>query len=488
MTRINTNVQSLVAQRALGINNTSLSQALNRLSTGLRINSGRDDPAGLIASETLRASIRAIDQSIDNARRADTIIAVAEGGLQELSALLLEIESLVDSSANEAGLTTDEVSANQLQIDSILDSIDRIAEQTAFGSRKLLNGDFDFTTSGLIATQITSLQINAAKIPNGATRQVNVSVVTGSEFAKVSAVLGGMNGSGLRGAVLSAATTFQVRGNLGSDLLSFASGTSAADVVTAINSSTALTGVSAITSGGAGGMTSVILASTDYGADALVSVSALQNPTQLFLTTSGSEQEDKGLNGTITVNGSAAIVNGLDVSVRAGSLSIDMTLAATIGGVSASSTSFVITGGGATFQISPIVGLSGQETIGIGEVSSAKLGSSGIGFLSSLGSGQTNDLASKNFTTAQRVIRQTINQVASLRGRLGAFQKNTLSTTINALGIARENVTAAESAIRDADFAKETSDLTRAQILVNSSTTVLQIANAQPQNALALLG
>src|SRR5262245_33636078 len=96
MSRINTNVTSLVARRAIGVNNRSLNQALLRLSTGLRINSGKDDPAGLIASETLRSGIRAISSAIENANRADTIVAVAEGGLQEVSSLLLELENLVD--------------------------------------------------------------------------------------------------------------------------------------------------------------------------------------------------------------------------------------------------------------------------------------------------------------------------------------------------------------------------------------------------------
>ena len=105
MSRINTNIQSLIARRTLGINNAALNQTLERLSTGLRINSGKDDPAGLIASETLRSSMRAISQAIDNAIRADTIISVAEGSLQEVSSLLLELEALIDQSANEAGLT-----------------------------------------------------------------------------------------------------------------------------------------------------------------------------------------------------------------------------------------------------------------------------------------------------------------------------------------------------------------------------------------------
>ena len=104
-----------------------------------------------------------------------------------------------------------------------------------------------------------------------------------------------------------------------------------------------------------------------------------------------------------------------------------------------------------------------------------------------LRSGSGNDLASKKFATTQRIVRAAISQVASLRGRLGAFQKDTLNTTVNSLQVARENITAAESAIRDADFAVETSNLTRAQILVSASTTVLQLANSQPQNALALL-
>ena len=149
MTRINTNVPSLVAARILTRNNESLNTALERLSTGLRINRGKDDPAGLIASETLRSEITAIGAAIDNARRADNVVSVAEGALQEVNALLIELESLVDHTANEAGLGDEEVSANQLQIDSILDTINRIATSTEFQGKKLLNGTLDYTTSGV---------------------------------------------------------------------------------------------------------------------------------------------------------------------------------------------------------------------------------------------------------------------------------------------------------------------------------------------------
>jgi len=494
MSRINTNIQSLVARRALALNNNSLQQSLERLSTGLRINTGKDDPAGLIASETLRAGIRAISTAISNAERADTIVNVAEGGLQEISSLLLDLENLIDQTANEAGLTPEEISANQLQIDSILQSIDRLAEATAFGNKKLLNGSLDFTTSGVnidestgtALTDLDRVQINAAKVPAGSFRQVNVNVVAGSEFAYISALGAGTDGGGSLDGTLAAATTIQVRGNFGSDIISFASGATAVQIAAAVNGSKELTGVSATASAATGGATSVVFQSTGFGADAFVSVSVLENLTAF--SSQAANATDYGVDGTVTVNGANAIVRGLDASVRTGGLSLDLTLTPTFGGTAGGTTSFEITGGGAIFSISPTVSLSGQETIGVTEVSSAKLGSTGTGYLATLKSGLANDLSSKNFASAQRIVREAINQVASLRGRLGSFQKDTLTTTINSLRVARENVTAAESAIRDADFAAETSNLTRAQILVNSSTAILQIANAAPQNVLALLG
>ncbi len=494
MSRINTNIQSLTARRALDLNNASLNQALQRLSTGLRINSGRDDPAGLIASETLRSSLRATDTAIDNATRADTIVAVAEGGLQEVSSLLLNLENLIDQTANEAGLTPEEISANQQQIDSILASINRLAEATAFGNKRLLNGTLDFTTSGINITESTGaavthlnkVQINAAKIPSGSFRQVTVAVVAASKIAVASTVLAGTNSSGVRNGTLKGVTTIQITGNLGTETLSFASGTTAASIATSIRGSSQLTGISATASAATGGPASLVLQSTAFGLDQFVSVSVLQNASTAFVA-QAADTKKFGTDGTVTINGANAVVKGLDVSVNAASLSLDLALTSTFGSVAGGTSSFEIKGGGAVFSISPTVGLSGQETLGIGEVSAAKLGNAGVGFLASLSTGLTNGLASKNFSTAQRIVRASIDQVAKLRGRLGGFQKNTLASTINSLRVARENVTAAESAIRDADFASETSSLTRSQILVAASTNTLRLANAAPQNVLSLL-
>src|SRR5437762_10342098 len=125
MSRINTNVSSLIAQRVLRKNNDSLNTSLERLSTGLRINRGSDNPAGLIASENLRAEKTGITAAIDNAQRASNIIGTTEGGLNEVSSLLNEVQNLISQSANSGGLSAEEKQANQLQVDSILGTINR---------------------------------------------------------------------------------------------------------------------------------------------------------------------------------------------------------------------------------------------------------------------------------------------------------------------------------------------------------------------------
>ncbi|MBA4120788.1 MAG: flagellin, partial [Isosphaera sp.] len=142
MARINTNPASLIAQRNLVNNTRALNTTLERLSTGLRINRGADDPAGLIASENLRAERTALSSAISNAERADQLVNIAEGGLQELSNLLTDLRGLVTSTANTAGLSDEERNANQLQIDSILQTIDRLADATNFQGVQLLNGNF----------------------------------------------------------------------------------------------------------------------------------------------------------------------------------------------------------------------------------------------------------------------------------------------------------------------------------------------------------
>jgi len=112
MTRINSNVPALRAIHQLRSNQLDLNTRLERLATGLRINRGADDPAGLIASEGLRSEIRSISQAIDNSTRATNVVSTAEGALTEVSALLVQLQDLVVQTANEGALTDNEVAAN----------------------------------------------------------------------------------------------------------------------------------------------------------------------------------------------------------------------------------------------------------------------------------------------------------------------------------------------------------------------------------------
>lgn len=181
MSRINTNVPSLLGNRVLNANKDSLNQALERLSTGLRINRGKDDPAGLIASQNLRAEKSSLNAAISNAERADQVVNIAEGGLEEVASLLNEVQGLITQTANTAGLSKEERTANQLQIDSILQTIDRIAAATSFQGLKLLNGNFDYNTTAVSAAVVGSFRVNGAKLGAGETRQVDVLVTKSAQ-------------------------------------------------------------------------------------------------------------------------------------------------------------------------------------------------------------------------------------------------------------------------------------------------------------------
>jgi flagellin len=467
MSRINSNIASLQAQHTLSLNQTDLATRLQRLSTGLKINTGKDAPAGLIASETLRSEISGIHQAIDNSQRAGNVINTAEGALSEVSALLLEIQGLTNEAANTGALSPEEIKANQLQVDAILNSVNRISNTTQFNGIKLLNGSLDYTTSNVDATAIANLQINASKIPENGTVSVIVQVVGSAQLGEIDFAASGIDAN---------PTTIEIAGTGGAEQLSFAGSTHNSAIVVAVNAVKEATGVSATLSGAA-----LRLTSTAYGSSRFVTVTTL----------SGSfvNGKDYGQNAQVNVNGVKAEVDGLNASVRSDNLDVKLDLTALFGTtINPAGTSFTITGGGAKFQLGSEVSRQGQINIGIGAVASTHLGNLIDGYLSTLASGGTNSLVSGNTVQSQRVITAAIHQVADLRGRLGAFQKDILETNVNSLSVALENVTASESAIRDADFASETAALTRAQILVQANTSVLSQANSSPQSVLSLLG
>jgi flagellin len=518
MSRINTNVSSQIAQRILGQNNKTLNTTLERLSTGLRVNRGKDDPAGLIASENLRGEKTALSAAISNAERTDQLANIAEGGLQEVSNLLTDLQGLITSTANNAGLSAEEKQANQLQIDSILQTIDRVADATNFQGVKLLNGNFDFRTSA-VAGGVSAFRVNGAKIATNSYTDVQA-LITGSAqkgtlFLSTGASLnlGGNTGQ----------FTIEIAGAGGSRQLSFASGTARQSIIDAVNSFKDITGVTASTTTADNG--GIVLRSTEYGSDNFVSVKVINaagisgtgvgvftanatdaetavssNTISFTSTTANNGVRDAGKDVLATINGVAATTRGRTARINTDFLDVELTFnasTATRASTLGNNRAFYITGGGAEFQLAGRVNIAGKVALGIQDISARKLGgqeldpkntgSTAFYYLNDLASGKNLNVVDGNLSDAQKVVSESIRQISSLRGRLGAFQKNTVGATIRSLNVSLENSAAAESVIRDADFATETAQLTRGQILASASTNVLGIANQAPQSALQLL-
>lgn len=290
-------------------------------------------------------------------------------------------------------------------------------------------------------------------------------------------------GNGVNG--IDADLVFEIAGSTGSEVLTFEANTSLELLVTGINAVSDATGVTAEANGTGDGLS---LTSTGYGTNAYVDLQIIEEDdsdvtaTRAFTTALGQGTRTTGSDIVASVNGITATGDGNDLSINTATLDLSATITAGFTGTA----TFDITGGGALFQLGPDVVSNQQARLGISSVNTAALG--GIsGSLFQLASGGTASLAGDT-TTAASIVEEAIDQVTGLRGRLGAFQRTTLETNKNALNDTLSNLTEAESSIRDADFAEETASLTRAQILVQSGTRVLGIANQNPQNVLALLG
>ncbi|MEC7979068.1 MAG: flagellin [Planctomycetota bacterium] len=563
MSRINTNVSSLIAQKTLTRNNQSLQTALTRLSTGLRINTGKDDPAGLIASEVLRSDITSVNKAIMNTERASQMIATADSALNQVSNLLNDIRGLVVEAANTGAMSEEQIAANQLQVDSSLEAIDRIAQTTTYQGRKLLDGTLDFqTTGGTGFGTVTDLSVDQANLGTAGSLAVDVSITTAATVAQCNAdplatgsftiegqtftvtaangqiidnvnvaiVQGGATGAAFAANTLTitlnnadaaitagaiqtaidgvaefAGTTvtgagtidgtnaanvnanagqldriqdlvLRVAGREGSEVFNFQTGTTIDQMVAAINLVTDATGVTATNNAG-----QLRLNSVKYGTKSDVSLEVITEGTLGNFETNLSAARATGQDIVARVNGVQATGDGNTFKINTATLDLSMTV--TDGSTTA--VSFTIDGGGAIFQLGPDVVSNQQARMGIKNINTGSLGTQS-GRLYELRSGSTNNL-SDNVRGAAQLIDEVVTKVAELRGRLGAFQRTTLDSNTVSLSDYLTNLTEAESSIRDADFAKESAALTRAQVLVQSGTQVLAIANQSPQNVLALL-
>jgi flagellin len=374
----------------------------------------------------------------------------------------------------------------------------------------LLNGSLSYRVSGIDDSNIVKSQVFGANFADRANIPVDVEVIGSAQQAE----LYFRTDTFPTASVLPSTVSLELAGPDGVQELSFPSGASIDDVVDAVNARSSITGVSASRVSAADPSSGLVFNSTSYGSEAFVSVRRLSGgtsfefgsilndaPGPIDWATPASytlADTDFGKDVETLVNGAFVRGRGLDVTLRDPSLDIALTLDETFATtVSGTPEDFVITGGGALYQLGPQVNAQQQVSVGINSIASTRLGgalvtksdgSREVQFLSTLKEGGDNSLASGNFLNASTILDQAIDEVSQMRGRLGAFERNVLQTNIRSLQAGLENITSSESVIRDADFAEETAALSRAQILTQAGTSVLATANTNAQNVLQLLG
>ncbi|MFN0136784.1 MAG: flagellin [Phycisphaerae bacterium] len=462
LTITNSNTASLL--NILNRTSAAQSDTLARLSTGSRINKGSDNPAGLIASRAIQTELTATEAAIANNQRTDSILSVADRALNEVSSLIGEIKSLAVASANSDGVSADELAANQAQIDEALTAIDRIVGSTEFNGKKLLDGSLGINVSGVDGTKVSDLKV-FSRDPNAAT---SLTVAVGTAATKASHTLATTSAS--------SATSISLQGEDGTVVIEIASGENLSSVQEKINAATAQTGVTASASGG-----NITLTSSDYGSEAFVRVSVLSGDSTNILAGS-----DDGSDAVVTVNGQAAAVDGLNVNYTANGVSVafNLTEGYNNGTVSGAESFSVSNSGGATFQLGTTSNT--RSTIGVDGVFSQQLGSSTNGYLSSLKGGGTNSLLS-NPTQAAKIASEAADQLAKVQGRIGGFQKFQVKTAANQQVATKESLTNALSTIRDVDYATETAELNKQNVLLQSAISLLGLANQQSSSILSLL-
>lgn len=448
------------------LNSTSVTQenVLRRMATGNKINRGSDDPAGLLALTQVESELIAVKTGITNNQRTDAVLGVADNALTEVGNLIDEIQRLANETANDSALTADEIAANQAQIDDALASIDRIVSSANFNGTKLLDGSLAINVSNNVTSKIGDIRVYSRR--SGSTNtQLDVNLVTAAKTA---------SGLNLMTAAFTSSGSFSVTGKLGTAIIEFTTTDTSATIISKINAAKNQTGVSAVAGG-------VDLYSTEYGANAFVRTKLIEGPAGSVV-----ELDDSGADAVVTVNGQQTAVDGRHVAYSGQGISMAFelltnttgTYSLAVKGDSASGDS------GATFNLG--TSASTQATIGLAGVWAAQLGTASVGYLRSMASGGANSLIN-NPIQAATIAREAAKQVSTLQGRIGGFQKFQVRTAISSLQDSQEGLEALRGVINDVDYAVESAELNRQNVLLQSAMSLLGLANQQSSQVLSLL-
>ncbi|WP_018648907.1 flagellin [Thioalkalivibrio sp. ALJ5] len=398
---INTNVLSLNAQRNLGNSQGALAQSLERLSSGLRINSAKDDAAGLAISERFSTQIRGLNQAVRNSNDGISFAQTAEGALGTVGDALQRARELAVQAANDSNSASDRQALND-EVQQLMSEVSRIANSTEFNGGRVLDGSVEDLFFQVGANQGQTIAVSGV---DSRTSELGVTEVAGTN---------GLSQSNINDLDISGITDIVINGDDFSTItVSFSSVDTLEDAIRAINSEIA-----------------DVVAQGD---------------------TNALEVADANLQASLRVNND-------------GETTIAVTSAFDTDGLT-------VTGGLVSFD-----GLTASNNVDLFDDAAAE----------QVNLTDIDVITRESATQAIGALDGALTQVNSLRAELGAVQVR-FESTIDNLGVSSENLSDARSRIRDADFAAETAELTRAQVLQQAGTSVLSQANAVPQNVLALL-
>jgi flagellin len=487
---INTNVASLNAQRNLSASQNNLSTALQRLSSGLRINTAKDDAAGLAISDRMTSQIRGLDQARRNANDGISLSQTAEGALAQSGEILQRIRELAIQSANATNSASDRQSLNS-EVSQLVTEVTRIATATTFNGLKILDGSYQGQQFqvGAEANQTIGVSIQSAAASDLSNNTVAGQGLTAAGLGGASA---GANSAPAGNGI--AAQTVSVSGSNGSADITVAANDQASTIATAVNTQSGATGVSARASTSATlaiGSVGTVSFSLNGGGTATTINATVPTGGNLGTVVTAINQVSgrTGVTATLSASGTSltfAQAEGKDIVVNDFLNSAGGT--ATLTG--ANTTAATLTSGGTdSSRVSGTVSFSSDA--GFTVASSVANGVVAAAANTAVGSTAA-DLTSVDIstvtgaTTALGIVDAALTQINKSRAQLGAVQ-NRFGNTIANLQTTSENLNAARSRIRDADFASETAALTRGQILQQAGVAILAQANSLPNNVLSLL-
>ena len=497
---INTNISSLTAQRNLMMSQTSLTTSMQRLSSGLRINSAKDDAAGLAISDRMTTQIRGLNQAARNANDGISLSQTAEGALGEITNNLQRIRELAVQSANSTNSASDRA-ALDAEVQQRLAEIDRVATQTTFNGQKILDGTFGNATFQVGANVGDTISVNLST--NMRATAIG-QVATGTSTAEVTV------------AALSGSGTIKV-GSADAKTI----GASVAGTADGQSVGSAYAKAVAINAASVPGLTATATNNIEFTVASAVATSTGDtyslriNGTDIFagstLVTLTSQQIADGINAQSSNTGVTAALSGGNLRLSAAdgrdiAIGQDLGVGAT-GGLTA--------GAGGSTTVNGVVYLDGtfgtvaQATNGSATPAAVNGGTltltateniiiTGDGDVMGFAAANTtiakdtttiSSVNVKDVTGANNTITRTdaaLTSVSSLRSTFGAIQ-NRFDSVIANLSTTSENLSSSRSRVQDADFAAETANLSRSQILQQAGTAMVAQANQLPQGVLALL-